>query len=79
LRNSGGFIFQPNLRRGPEVALQQAAQALAALDRAVPRRGHVRLYRLAVQVFMGAFFVTMLDVLFDNVPNVALAEKDDLV
>ena len=73
-------MFQPRLRRVPVVSLQQATQALAALDRAIPRRRCVRFRRpTVVQPLVRALQVVMLDVLLDDVPNLALAEENDLV
>jgi len=73
-------MFQPRLRRLAVVDLQQAAEAFAALDRAVARRGRVRLHRPAVlQALVRTLKVMVLDILLEDVADLTLAEEDDLV
>jgi len=73
-------MFQPRLRRLAVVDLQQAAEAFAALDRAVARRGRVRLHRpAALQALVRTLKVMVLDILLEDVADLTLAEEDDLV
>ena len=67
-------MIQPRLRRVPVIALPQAAQALAALDRPVQRRGSFGLNRPAVlQPLVRTFRQKMLHVLLNDVPHMLFA------
>jgi hypothetical protein len=73
-------MIRPNLRRVPVVALEQSAKALVALDGPVRRWGGFRFNRPAVvQPLVRTFRQKMLDVLFNNVPQMFFAEEDNLV